>query len=160
MKQIRLKGVIHEDYVNYKEPSMVLLFPHCSFKCDNENGTQLCHGRGLSLEKDINVEIDSLIDKYLENDLTHAIVCSGLDPMDSFAQLKEFIRRLRLKTDDMVIIYTGYKNDEIELEVDELKEYPNIIVKFGRFKPGYDSHKDPVLGVDLASPNQYAVKIS
>ena len=37
-----LKGLIDEDFVNYKKPAMVLEFPYCSFKCDKECGRQVC----------------------------------------------------------------------------------------------------------------------
>ena len=33
-----LKGLIEEDFCNYKKPTMTLMFPYCSFKCDNEAG--------------------------------------------------------------------------------------------------------------------------
>ena len=35
-----------------------------------------------------------------------------------------------------------------------------MIIKFGRFIPNDDKHIDPVLGVELASKNQYAVKLN
>ena len=38
--------------------------------------------------------------------------------------------------------------------------FRNIIVKFGRFIPDQESHYDEVLGVNLASNNQYAKKLS
>ena len=41
-----------------------------------------------------------------------------------------------------------------------LKKYSNIIIKFGRFIPNQKPHYDPVLGVELASDNQYGEKIS
>jgi len=41
-----------------------------------------------------------------------------------------------------------------------IEEFDNIIVKFGRFRPNQKPHFDEVLGVNLASDNQYAEKIS
>ena len=38
--------------------------------------------------------------------------------------------------------------------------YSNIIIKFGRFIPNREPHFDEVLGVNLASNNQYAKRIS
>jgi len=35
----------------------------------------------------------------------------------------------------------------------------NIIIKFGRFIPDQKSHMDETLGVELASPNQYALPL-
>lgn len=39
-------------------------------------------------------------------------------------------------------------------------KWKNIIVKFGRFIPNQHPHYDEVLGINLASDNQYAEKIS
>ena len=61
---------------------------------------------------------------------------------------------------DDIIIYTGYDKNEIEDQIMILKKYKNIIVKFGRYVPGQQAHFDKVLGVELASDNQYAEKIS
>ena len=52
-------------------------------------------------------------------------------------------------------IYTGYYPEEIQDELKQLQKYKNIIIKFGRFIPGQEPHYDEVLGVYLASDNQY-----
>ena len=54
----------------------------------------------------------------------------------------------------------GYYPDEIVNYLSYLIKYDNIIIKFGRFIPNEKSHKDKLLGVELASPNQFAVKLS
>jgi hypothetical protein len=41
-----------------------------------------------------------------------------------------------------------------------LQQIPNIIIKYGRYIPNQASHYDNVLGVYLASNNQFAEKIS
>jgi hypothetical protein len=43
---------------------------------------------------------------------------------------------------------------------EQLKSFSNIIIKFGRFIPNQEPHYDEVLGVKLASDNQYARRIS
>ena len=58
------------------------------------------------------------------------------------------------------MIYTGYYEEEISSILDTLKEYDNIIFKFGRFKPDQEKHWDEVLGVYLISDNQYGKKVS
>ena len=35
------RAIIGEDFTNYKEPSMFLIFPYCNLKCDIENGNQI-----------------------------------------------------------------------------------------------------------------------
>lgn len=84
----------------------------------------------------------------------------GLEPLDSFDELLELVEALREVTQDEVIVFTGYTEEECQDKIDILKQYPNIIVKFGRFQYGQQPHIDPILQVSLASSNQYAKKIS
>ena len=74
--------------------------------------------------------------------------------------MKEFVQKLREYSNDDIVIYTGYNKDEVIEYVKELSIYPNIIVKFGRYIPNQEKHFDDVLGVYLASDNQYAERIS
>ena len=84
----------------------------------------------------------------------------GLEPMDSFEDLIHIIVRLRLhfgRIED-IVIYTGYTEEELEKSgyLNVLRHYKNIIVKFGRYISNQEKHFDEVLGVMLASDNQYA----
>lgn len=155
-----LKGLIEEDFLQYKEPSMFLIFPSCTMKCDRECGRPICQNSDLASASLIEIEVEKLVQRYLDNPITKAIVCGGLEPMDSFEQLVELVRVLRRFSADFVVVYTGYRNDEIEDKLEELSKFPNIIVKFGRYVPDQESHFDEVLGVNLASSNQYAARIS
>jgi len=157
-----LKGLIDEDFVNYKKPAMVLEFPYCSFKCDKECGRQVCQNSGLATAPEVNIDIYELIIRYLQNPISEAIVCQGLEPFDSWDELKQFITAVRMKTKDDIVLYTGYTKEELEQKhyLTFLKKYDNIYIKYGRFIPDQDSHYDEVLGVKLASPNQYAERIS
>ena len=58
------------------------------------------------------------------------------------------------------VIYTGYYKNEIESQLEKLSRFSNIIVKFGRYIPNENSIYDSVLGVRLASDNQYAERLS
>lgn len=156
---IELKGVVFEDFVNYKKPSMYLAFPKCDFKCDRECGRAVCQNSQLANSENISVNIQRLVEKYLKGDIAKAVVCGGLEPLDSFEQLYAFIKYFRVFKDDDIVIYTGYTEEEAKRKIGPLKKYNNIIVKFGRFIPDQPSHYDEVLGVKLASPNQYGKKI-
>ena len=80
---------------------------------------------------------------------------------NKFDDMCELIAELRKYTEDDIIIYTGYKADEIACQTYWLRnKYKNIIIKFGRFIPNQKKHYDEILGVELASPNQYARRIS
>ena len=151
-----LRGLVDEDFLQYRKASMFLIFPFCSFKCDKEAGVAVCQNSALAKEKIIECEAADLVDRYLQNDLTSAVVCGGLEPMESFEELEEFVRLLRLKSEDPVIIYTGFNPEEIPDKIKRLRGFGNIIVKFGRFIPNAPSRFDKILGVTLASDNQYA----
>ena len=51
-------------------------------------------------------------------------------------------------------------DEEIRHEIEELGRCKNIVVKFGRFLYNDKPIFDDVLGVTLASSNQYAERIS
>lgn len=155
-----VKNIIEEDFSNYKKPSMFIAFPTCSFKCEKECGSQVCQNSELAKSPNIEISYDNIIKKYLNNNITEAIVFGGLEPFDSLKDLYLLVNAFRLYTDDDIVIYTGYYPDEITKQIEQLKQYPNIIIKFGRFIPNQEHHIDEILGVKLASPNQYAVKIS
>ena len=163
---MQLLGIIDEDICNYKKCSMYLIFPFCSFKC----GKDICQNFLLSQEKILDIDINELCERYLNNSLTEAIVCGGLEPLDSKFELLTFIDTLRrvYKCNDDIVIYTGYTKEELENEYENglsllyksLFHYSNIIIKFGRFLPNQNPHYDEILGVNLASGNQYARRLT
>lgn len=159
---MKLKGIRVEDFTNYKKPSMFLAFPTCTFKCEKECGMRVCQNGTLANAPNIEIKVQKLVDKYLSNPITSAVVCGGLEPFDDFEDLWRFILCLRVSgCNDDVVIYTGYYKNEIpEENLRRLTLVPNIIVKWGRFIPNQRSHFDQVLGIDLASENQYAERIS
>ena len=158
---IKIRGLIEEDFVNYKKPSMYIAFPYCTFKCDKECGYSVCQNSSLVTNSEI-IDIDEqkIVNRYIDNPITTSIVISGLEPFDSYKDLFILIKAFREKTLDDIIIYTGYNKNEIENSIEELKQFKNIFIKFGRFIPNQEKHYDNILQVNLASPNQYGEKIS
>lgn len=152
-----LKGIIDEDFVNYKKPSMVLEFPHCTLKC----GAELCQNSSLVNSPDIRVDVHDICTRYINNPITEAVVMQGLEPFDSWEDVQDFVVALRLHRNcpDDIVIYTGYDESEIIGKTQWLSIFNNIIVKFGRYIPNQFVHYDNVLGVNLASDNQYAKKL-
>ena len=157
-----IKGITDEDFVNYKKSSMMIAFPYCTFKCDKECGRVVCQNSPLANEPNIEIETEQLIERYLNNGITEAIVCAGLEPLDSFDELSKFILYLRdqYHCNDDVVIYTGYNKEEIpKNHIKELSNCINVIIKYGRYIPNQEPHYDEVLGVNLASDNQYAERL-
>ena len=155
---MKLKGIIDYDTVNYKEPTLTLLFNYCDFKCDKINGCQVCQNSTLAREPDIEVSGEYIWQLYEQNPLTKAFCFQGLEPFDSYMDLIELVQFIRIdkQCKDPIIIYTGYNKDEDKVTQMSLSHYPNIIVKWGRFILGHESHYDEILGIKLASDNQYA----
>lgn len=153
---MKIKGLISEDFVNYKKPAMTIMFPYCTFKC----GTDYCQNSSLAHESNIEISIEDLLQRYINNPITEAVVMQGLEPFDSWNDLHEFIQKLREYNNDDIVIYTGYYKNEILEYVSQLSKYQNIIIKFGRYIPGQEKHFDNILGINLASNNQYAERIS
>lgn len=158
---MEIKYIRDEDFTNYKKPSMVIAFPRCSFKCDKECGQQVCQNSELAKSKTYDCSLDFIVNRYMSNNLTSSIVFGGLEPFDTPNDLLSLIAAFRAKTEDDIVIYTGYYESEIEQSLlDLIKKYKNIIIKFGRFIPNMTSIYDNILGINLASNNQFAVKIS
>lgn len=160
MSIINIKGLNDTDIVNYKKTSMFIIFPKCSFKCDKECGECVCQNSTLAHTPEILVSTEKLAERYIHNPLSEAIVCGGLEPMDTFDDLLDLIIALREKTEDDIVIYTGYTETECKPYLDILRNFSNIIIKFGRFIPHQEPQYDEVLGINLSSPNQYARRIS
>jgi hypothetical protein len=172
---MKIKGLVDEDFVNYKKPSMYIAFPNCTFKCDKEAGCSICQNSSLAHEPDITISFIEIVSRYVKNPITKAVVFGGLEPFDLFMDLLYLIEEFRKYTNDDIVIYTGYTETELEngyfiydnynsntrkKAYQLLKKIPNIIIKYGRFIPNQEKHYDEVLGVELASPNQYARRIS
>lgn len=159
---MRVKTIQDEDFLNYRKPAMLICCISCNGKCSHEYGfdPKMCQNAMWADEPTIEIEDKAIVARYLNNRLTTAIVFGGLEPFEQIDEVVSLISLLRAKTDDDIVIYTGYREDEVEHEIELLKCFTNIIVKFGRFIPNLDSVIDPVLGVKLISNNQYAKKIS
>ena len=161
---MRIKQLVHEDFVNYKKPSMFIGTSYCTGKCYKELGLPctICQNEALQRTETLDISSVRITSMYINNPITQAIVFGGLEPFDQFDELYNFIEELRTEREcnDDIVIYTGYYRREIEKQIMMLVKFPNIVVKFGRYIPNQESHFDEVLGVNLASDNQYAEKIS
>lgn len=161
---IHLRGLLDEDFIQYKKPSMFLGTCYCTWKCciDANMDKSMCQNSPLAQSMIYTVPLEDIYDRYAKNPITHAIVIGGLEP---FQQLDEVLAlfcvfRKHGCMDDFVI-YTGYEPDEIQSEVYRIERLAEslggkVIIKFGRYKQNDKPRFDPILGVELASSNQYA----
>lgn len=156
-------NIVDEDFVNYKKPSMFIGTAYCDWKCCVEGGfsPSTCQNHKLANTNRIDIEASKIVDRYLCNPISEAIVFGGLEPMLQINDVDAVLAALRqLGCDDDVVVYTGYMPHEVDAELSLLKRHPNVIVKFGRYMPNLQQRFDAVLGVELASENQYGERIS
>ena len=174
---INVRDIIYEDFVNYKKASMLIAMPNCNMKCNIEAGCEVCHNKKLLEVPIVRINEIDLIKHYINNRITHAVVFQGMEPLYNSPDDERLFRhkvnpykvglfahKLRqFGCNDDVVIYTGFTEEELLTDnaIEVLKELVgrNLIIKFGRYLPGHEPHFDSVLGVDLASDNQYAKQI-
>lgn len=171
MSKIHLIDVVTDNVTDYKKTSLFLVFPYCSGKCGEE-----CQNKDLRKKEIKEFDTEDIVKFYQSLDTHNAVVCGGLEPWDSFEELKQLIKDFAIsssiKSVDFVI-YTGYDNiikyyfDGKYRELKEgffgllqlWKEYAdpssNLIIKQGKYDVNRKIpwHSD-VLGVDLATNNQ------
>lgn len=134
----------------------------CNWKCCKESNLpcSVCQNYPWSNNPIKEFDNKDIINMYLKDGLEESIVIGGLEPFLQFEELVSFISEFRKASEDDVVIYTGYYPVEIEKEITILKKFKNIIIKYGRYIPNKPNKYDKVLGVTLASDNQFSEKIS
>lgn len=160
---MKIKGIVDEDFINFKTSSMFIALGDCDWKCCREQNlpVSICQNSELAKSKEIEVSVTDLFHRYCQNGISRAIVIGGLEPMTMLPEIISLISCFRANyVDDYFVIFTGYYEDEIVEQIAELAKFKNIIVKFGRYAPEQTPHFDNILGVELVSDNQYAKIIS
>ena len=159
---MRVKDIVDEDFSNYKKPSMLIGTCFCTWKCCKDMGVDnsICQNEPFAKYPIVEMKDVQIVRRYLDNPITHVIVFGGLEPFEQFDEMLDLIREFRLKTEDYIVIYTGFYENEIQEQIEWLRGFKNIIVKFGRFKMNGNKHFDEILGVELANEEQYAKIIS
>jgi hypothetical protein len=79
----------------------------CSFKCCEECGQAVCQNLPLVSQPTVEVDNVELAQRYVNNNITKAVVLGGLEVLDDVKDVLEFIRVFRRYSDDDIVIYTG-----------------------------------------------------
>lgn len=159
---MKIKDIQDENFQDYKKTSMFIATCKCNWKCcfDAKRDVSMCQNSTTVRLPNIDIDDNKIVSRYVNNPITHAIVIGGLEPLDQFDELVSLISSFREKTNDDIVIYTGFYRNEVEYKISILSNFKNIIVKFGRFIPNKERVFDSVLGVYLANEEQHAEKIS
>lgn len=156
---MKIKLLVDEDVANYKKTSMVIAFPYCSFKCGDT-----CQNKHLASMPDIEIPVGTIIQRYVRNPFTSAVVLQGLEPLDTLADVFTFISAFRDASNDDIVVFTGYEEQEAPVQrfIEYIKKnrYQNVILKVGGYRQDLPPVYSRKLGVQLASNNQYAFEIN
>lgn len=159
---MKVKTIVDEDFVNYRKPSMLIATAECDWKCCKEAGcdSSMCQNSPLANQPTIDIQESEIVKRYIKNPITSAIVIGGLEPLLQTAHIVKLVSLLRYyQCNDDIVIYTGYYKNEIDDFIKMISPYRNIVIKYGRYIPNSRHRVDDVLGVTLASDNQYAERI-
>lgn len=121
----------------------------------------MCQNSPIAQLPTVNISEEEVFQRYVSDPITQAIVIGGLEPLlqqDEVLSLIDYFRSHDCLDD--IVIYTGYYRHEVLPFIDKVMQYSNIIMKFGRYVPARCKRYDRVLGVDLASDNQYGEVVS
>ena len=160
---MRVKSIVSERFQDYKLPSMFIATCFCDYKCCTELGLDIgmCQNAPLAQSENIDIPYQTIYEQFINNPITKAVVIGGMEPMIQINEVIDLINLFRNQGENCpFVIYTGYYPNEIPEPLERLKQYKNIIVKFGRYIPNSQSKYDEILGVTRASSNQYAEIIS
>lgn len=160
---MKVKSIVVEDFCNYKLPSMFIVSSVCDWKCCLEQHLDIgvCQNSAISAYATKDIDDNVIYNQFADSQIAKAVVVGGLEPFLQFEELKALIKCFREHGEFCdFIIYTGYYPEEIQYEVEALKQFKNIVIKFGRYIPNSTPVFDWVLGVTLASENQFARRIS
>lgn len=160
---MKLRGIVAEDFCNYRMPSLFLASTKCDWKCCVEQGIDIsvCQNNPIASTPVIDIYDWQIYNVFISNPITKAVVIGGLEPLLQFDEIHNLIHTFREYGEQCdFVIYTGYYPYEILREIAALSQFQNIVMKFGRYIPDRPSVYDDVLGVNLASNNQFAVRLS
>lgn len=159
---MKIKTVVNERFQDYKKPSLFIATAMCDWKCCSDVGRKsaMCQNSPIAQLPTIEIPDEEIFLRYISDPITQAVVIGGLEPLLQQEEVLGLIDHFRSHNClDDIVIYSGYYRHEVLPFVDKIAQYQNIIMKFGRYIPYKNKRYDAVLGVELASDNQYAERI-
>ena len=83
----------------------------------------ICQNSTFAKYPIVEMKDSKIVERYLDNPITHSIVFGGLEPIEQFDEMLDLIKEFRSKTDDDIVIYTGFYENEIQEQIECLKGF-------------------------------------
>ena len=126
--EIKLKGLVDEDVVNYRKTSMFIIFPSCDFKCEKECGRAVCQNSSLAKAPILSYDDKEIIEENSKS-LIEAIVNmknGSVITIELEDGCVEYITRTKWFDTNLIIVggigriktttFTFYDDEEINAE--------------------------------------------
>ena len=107
---MRVKGIIEEDFTNFKLPSMFINTCFCDFKCCTESnlGIEVCQNAPLAQAPSKDIPDSVIYQHFANNPITKAVVIGGMEPFLQIDEVETLIKLFRSNGDiSPIVIYTG-----------------------------------------------------
>jgi hypothetical protein len=160
---MNIKGIKDEVFNDYNKISMLIICPKCTVRCYAEHNLppEICQNNHLHKTLTYNIDNQKIIERYLSNPLTEAVIFGGLDSWDSVEEILIFINDFRKVCNDDIVLYTGryITEDIVQKHLHKFNGLSNVYIKFGRYIPSLKPIVDKLTNVTLASSNQYFYKV-
>lgn len=147
-----------EVFQDYKDSAILFSAIDCDWKCCREYGQSICQNQKMHGQREVILPFSRVLETIC-NSYTDAVIFGGLEPMlqaDELVQCIEYLRQQGMSRP--IIIYTGYYPHEINTDTLIRLANCHVIMKFGRYDPSYEPKFDDILGITLASGNQFSVQ--
>lgn len=78
---MKIKGLVDEDFVNFKLPCMFISIGTCNWKCCIEANipVTVCQNSDLAKQKDIDIPIDEIFNRYISILFQKLLLLVGLN---------------------------------------------------------------------------------
>lgn len=105
---MRVKGIVAEDFVNYKFPAMFINTSLCDFKCCREQHLDIgiCQNAPLAKAPTQDVPDTVLYEKFSANPITKAVVIGGMEPFLQIDEVESLLSLFREKGDTPLLSST------------------------------------------------------
>jgi len=159
---MKIKNIKDEVFSDYNKISMLIAMPYCTTNCWEryELSPSICQNNHLDKMETLDIENKYIIERYLKNPISKAIVFGGRDSWDSLDEIIDFIKEFREVSQDDCVLYTGREFEVVEKDLYKFKGIENVYIKYGHYAPHLESIIDELTSVKLASSNQKFIKVN
>lgn len=159
--KVRLGGTPKLVFNDYKKTGLYIpIGVNCTGKCWREQGltSDICQNWDMNNVYET-YTIKDILEIYDKNPFLEAFIMTGMEAFDNFEEMLNLIKVIRSYKNEEIVIFTGYNPNELKDEINILKKFKDIIIKFGRYERDLKPKKDEVGGVTLVTSNQFFKRI-